>query len=126
MEDSYKAAEMIKQLLELGVKIQLDDFGTGYSSLATLHQFPIAALKIAREFIIDVDTNEDRSEVVRTIITLARIMGIQVVAEGVETRGQLEYLKDEKCDIWQGNYFSEPIDFESLKTLISEKRPLML
>jgi len=127
MDDSDKAAEMIKQLLELGVKIQMDDFGTGYSSLATLHQFPIAALKIAREFIIDVDTNEDRSEVVRTIITLAQIMGIQVVAEGVETRGQLEYLKDEKCDIWQGNYFSEPIDFESLKTLISEKkRPLIL
>jgi len=121
MENSDKAAEMIKQLRELGVKIQMDDFGTGYSSLATLHHFPIAALKIAREFIIDVDTNEDRSEVVRTIITLARIMGIQVVAEGVETSGQLKYLKDEKCDIWQGNYFSEPLSFESLKTLISEK-----
>jgi diguanylate cyclase (GGDEF)-like protein/PAS domain S-box-containing protein len=122
MEDIEKASTLINQILNLGVKIQMDDFGTGYSSLATLHRFPISALKIAREFIIEIESSEDRSEVVRTIISLARIMDIKVIAEGVENSQQLDYLKRENIDVWQGNYCSKPMSPDSLAKFLSENR----
>jgi EAL domain-containing protein (putative c-di-GMP-specific phosphodiesterase class I) len=121
MEGSEQEAAKIRQILNLGIKIHMDDFGTGYSSLATLHRYPIDALKIAREFIIDVDTNEDRSEVVRTIISFARIMNMHVIAEGVENKQQLEYLKKENCDIWQGYLCSKALNLVSLEKYLSER-----
>jgi EAL domain-containing protein (putative c-di-GMP-specific phosphodiesterase class I) len=84
MEDTATTFSKITQILGLGVEIHMDDFGTGYSSLAALHNFPISALKIAREFIIEIGSSEGQSEVVRTIISLARIMNIRVIGEGVE------------------------------------------
>jgi EAL domain-containing protein (putative c-di-GMP-specific phosphodiesterase class I) len=120
MEDALAAAEKIRQIQDLGVKVQMDDFGTGYSSLASLHRFPIGALKIAREFITEIASNEDRSEIIRTIISLARVMNMSVIAEGVENRGQLDYLKGENIDIWQGYYCSEPICPESVPNFIAE------
>jgi diguanylate cyclase (GGDEF)-like protein/PAS domain S-box-containing protein len=121
MEDIDSAASIIKGILDLGVKIQMDDFGTGYSSLATLHRFPIGALKIAREFIVEFDSGEERSEVVHTIITLARNMKLFVIAEGVENLEQLEFLKSEKCDIWQGYYCAKPMTSDNLHVFLMSR-----
>lgn len=121
IDDSKRTASTIQKILDLGVKIQMDDFGTGYSSLATLHRFPIGALKIAREFIVEIESSEDRSAVVSTIISLARALNINVIAEGVENSHQLDYLKKENCDMWQGFYCSEPVSEESLKYFLAEK-----
>ena len=120
MEDAQNAADKIRRIQALGVKIQMDDFGTGYSSLAALHRFPIGALKIAREFITEIETSEDRSEIIRTIISLARVMNMCVIAEGVENRGQLDYLKNENIDIWQGYFCSKPISPETISAFITE------
>jgi diguanylate cyclase (GGDEF)-like protein/PAS domain S-box-containing protein len=121
VDDSEKTGLIIQKILDLGVNIQMDDFGTGYSSLATLHRFPIGALKIARDFILEIDSGEERSAVVSTIISLARALNINVIAEGVENSHQLNYLKKENCDMWQGFYCSEPVSEESLKQFLLEK-----
>ncbi len=120
IDDSKRTASTIQKILDLGVKIQMDDFGTGYSSLATLHRFPIGALKIAKEFMIEIESSGDRSEVVSTIISLARALNVNVIAEGVENSYQLDYLKKEKCDMWQGYYCSKPVSEESLYQFLSE------
>jgi diguanylate cyclase (GGDEF)-like protein/PAS domain S-box-containing protein len=121
IDDSKRTVSTIQKLLDLGVRIQMDDFGTGYSSLATLHRFPIGALKIAREFIMEIDSGEQRSAVVSTIISLAQTLKINVIAEGVENSRQLSYLKKENCDIWQGYYCSEPVNEDSLERFFAEK-----
>jgi len=121
IDDSKRTASTIQKIIDLGVKIQMDDFGTGYSSLATLHRFPIEALKIAREFIMEIESSEDRSAVVSTIISLARALNIHVIAEGVENSQQLNYLKKENCDMWQGYYCSKPISEEALIQFFTEK-----
>jgi len=120
MEDAGEAADKIRSIQALGVKIQMDDFGTGYSSLAALHRFPIGALKIAREFIAEIESSEDRSEIIRTIISLARVMNMSVIVEGVENRGQFDYLKNEDIDIWQGYYCSRPIRPETISEFLTE------
>ncbi len=121
VDDSKRTSSTIQKLLDLGIRIQMDDFGTGYSSLAILHRFPIGALKIARDFIVEIESSEDRSEVVSTIISLARALNIHVIAEGVENSYQLNYLKSENCDMWQGYYCSRPVNEESLKQFLAEK-----
>jgi diguanylate cyclase (GGDEF)-like protein/PAS domain S-box-containing protein len=121
IDDSKRVSSTLQKILDLGVKIQMDDFGTGYSSLATLHRFPIGALKIAREFIIEIESSEDRSAVVSTIISLARALNINVIAEGVENSHQLDYLKKENCDMWQGFYCSKPVSEKSLKKFFTDK-----
>ncbi|MGH7658854.1 MAG: putative bifunctional diguanylate cyclase/phosphodiesterase, partial [Gemmatimonadales bacterium] len=92
-----------------GVEVQIDDFGTGYSSLNYLHRFDISALKIDRSFISRLGVAGEHSEIARTIITLARNLGIKVVAEGVETREQLRHLKALGCDYGQGYLLSVPL-----------------
>jgi diguanylate cyclase (GGDEF)-like protein/PAS domain S-box-containing protein len=114
LDDTVLASEKIRQIQELGVNLQMDDFGTGYSSLARLNHLPIGALKIAREFILQIESGDDRSEIIRTIISLARILNINVIAEGVENSHQLDYLKKEECDIWQGYFCSKAINSEDL------------
>jgi diguanylate cyclase (GGDEF)-like protein/PAS domain S-box-containing protein len=121
VDDSENTALIIQEILDLGVNIQMDDFGTGYSSLATLHRFPIGALKIARDFIVEIDSGEKRSAVVSSIISLARALKINVIAEGVENSQQLNYLKKENCDMWQGYYCSKPVSEELLNRFLVEK-----
>jgi len=121
MDNTEITNATIQKILDLGIKIQMDDFGTGYSSLATLHRFPIGALKIAREFILEIESNQDRSEVVRTIISLARVLDIHVIAEGVENSYQLDYLKKENCDMWQGFYCAKPMSPDYLYRFLTEK-----
>jgi EAL domain-containing protein (putative c-di-GMP-specific phosphodiesterase class I) len=104
-----KAIAILKVLAGLGVKVSLDDFGTGYSSLYYLRQFPISSLKIDKSFIDDIPHKADDVAIAQAVISLARSLGLQVVAEGVETQAQLDFLRQHDCDIIQGYFFSRPL-----------------
>lgn len=100
---------LLRELNEMGISLAIDDFGTGYSSLSYLQQFPIKTLKIDKEFIRGIPSNPDSTAIVITIITLAHTLGMRVVAEGVETVEQLQFLRWRQCDAYQGYYFSPPL-----------------
>ena len=117
IENTETVTQMLVQLRALGVRLSMDDFGTGYSSLSYLHRFPIHTLKIDRSFISSCGRG-DENEIVRTIIMLARNMGMDVVAEGVETEQQLASLKDLRCEFGQGFFFSHPLDADTAARLL--------
>jgi len=121
MENAESAAAMLLQLRALGVQLYIDDFGTGYSSLGYLHRFPVDALKIDRSFINRMGTNGENSEIVQTVMTLARNLEIDVVAEGVETAEQLAQLRAMGCKHGQGQgyFFSKPVDAQTAQALIA-------
>ncbi len=110
MEDLESGLEILKQIKKLGVRLAMDDFGTGYASLSHLKRFPIDRLKIDRTFIRDVASDRDDAALVRAIITLAHNLGIKVIAEGVETREQQDFLADVGCDQAQGYLYSKAVD----------------
>jgi diguanylate cyclase (GGDEF)-like protein/PAS domain S-box-containing protein len=120
MENIDTAAEMLRHLRDLGVQLAIDDFGTGYSSLSYLHRFPIDTLKIDRSFVTRMANNTENVEIVRTIVMLAQVLGMDVVAEGVETREQLKLLRDLKCEYGQGYYFSRPSSPADAEKIIVE------
>ncbi len=119
-EHQGKAVEMLHQLRDLGIEINIDDFGTGYSNLNYLMQLPISTLKIDRSFISPIQSNGSNTEIVRTIVTLARNLGMKVIAEGVETRAQLDELKKLKCEGAQGYLFAAPMSFEKVQYFLNE------
>ena len=119
MESGDYAMRVLEQLSQAGVELSLDDFGTGYSSLSYIHRFPVTALKIDRSFIKRID-GEHNGEIVRAVVALARNLGLEVVAEGIETVLQFDQLKALGCEHGQGFYFSEPVD-EQLATALIEK-----
>jgi EAL domain-containing protein (putative c-di-GMP-specific phosphodiesterase class I) len=106
-----------------GIKIAIDDFGTGYSSLSYLRQLPIDTLKIDRSFISHVDTNSSDRTIVEAILTMAHSLGFTVVAEGVETEGQLEVLRRLRCDLAQGYLFSRPLAADNCRELLESLGP---
>ena len=110
VKDAERGVETLRQLRELGVQLALDDFGTGYSSLSYLRNLPLDSLKIAREFIEDIASSEHDAAFVRLIVGLAKTIGLKVVVEGIETRVQLDMLREMGCDLGQGYYFSKPMD----------------
>jgi diguanylate cyclase (GGDEF)-like protein len=109
MENAELATNMLKQLSDLNVHLCIDDFGTGYSSLSYLHRFPVDTLKIDRSFVNRIEEKDENVEIVRTIATLARNLGMEVVAEGVESQDQLACLKALNCEYAQGYLFSRPL-----------------
>ncbi|MDX6711942.1 MAG: hypothetical protein QOH96_2958 [Blastocatellia bacterium] len=109
MENIETATEMLRELRALGLKLSIDDFGTGYSSLSYLHKFPIDTLKIDRSFVTKMAENNENAEIVRTIVVLAKNLGMDVVAEGVETTEQCNLLKSLHCENGQGYLFSRPV-----------------
>ena len=111
------------RLRGLGVRIAIDDFGTGFSSLGYLKHFPLDALKIDQLFIRNLATDADDSAIADAIITLARSLKLQVVAEGVETEGQLGLMREEGCDAAQGELFSEPIPDDAFEKLLRDWLP---
>ncbi|MBD0387554.1 MAG: EAL domain-containing protein [Nostoc sp. C3-bin3] len=121
IENTQSATAMLWQLKELGIELHIDDFGTGYSSLSYLHRFPISALKIDRSFIKHLDTSSKYAEIVRTIITLAYNLGINVIAEGVETIAQLQQVKRWQCKYGQGYFFSQPAVVSVASALIQQE-----
>ena len=118
MENIETATEMLKQLRSLGVKLSIDDFGTGYSSLSYLHRFPIDTLKIDRSFVTQMSDNNENMEIVRTVVMLAQNLGMDVVAEGVETSDQLSLLQRLGCEFGQGYFFSKPVDASAAEKII--------
>lgn len=109
------ATQMLHQLREMDVQTYLDDFGTGHSSLAYLCHFPIDTLKLDRTFITSITTKPNSLHIVHSILRMAWKLGMNVVAEGIETRAQLKYLRTLKCDYGQGYYFSPPVTAQSLE-----------
>lgn len=123
MENAELAIAILSDLHNLGIQLCIDDFGTGYSSLSYLHRFPIDTLKIDRSFINKLDSDAEQLAIVRTIMTLAWNLGIEVVAEGVETNKQLAQLRSLQCEYAQGYYFSTPVDSETAARLIAGEPP---
>ena len=121
MENAEMAARLLKRLKALGVQLSIDDFGTGYSSLSYLHRFPVNTLKIDRSFVGRIGEAAENIEIVRTVISLAENMGMEVVAEGIETLSQLTQLRKLKCQYGQGYLFSRPVDAQSVSAWISKK-----
>lgn len=119
MDNADTAVRLLKRLKALGVQLSIDDFGTGYSSLGYLQRFPVNTLKIDRSFVGRIGEAAENIEIVRTIVSLAENMGMQVVAEGVETLNQLSQLRKLNCQYGQGYLFSRPVDPESVTSWIS-------
>ncbi len=118
-EHQNRAIIMLNQLRDSGVEINIDDFGTGYSNLGYLTKLPISALKIDRSFVSMIDSDRKNDEIVRAIVTLARNLGLKVIAEGVETSAQLSVLMEIECEGAQGFYFAEPMHFDRLREFIT-------
>ncbi len=119
MREPEEAARTLRNLEHMGIRLAVDDFGTGYSSLAYLKRFPIAALKIDRTFISDVTRNPGDAAITLAIVNLAHSLGMKVVAEGVETDEQLDFLKRHGCDEIQGYLFSPPLPVEEAQLLLT-------
>lgn len=122
MENAESATKMLLQLKALGVQLHIDDFGTGYSSLSYLHRFPIDQLKIDRSFVSRMGADDDSTEIVRAIVTLAQNLGMSVTAEGIETAEQLTQLREMQCEYGQGYFFSKPLTQVAAEALIARAR----
>jgi polar amino acid transport system substrate-binding protein len=117
MGDTVSTLERLHKLKELGISLSIDDFGTGYSSLSYLKKLPISELKIDRAFIKNVPENKSDAVIVNTIITIAQCLDLDVVAEGVETEEQRQFLEKQKCPTFQGFLFSKPLPLEQFTRL---------
>ncbi|MDE4084452.1 EAL domain-containing protein [Planococcus maritimus] len=122
--NTHMTLDKMRDLKMLGIKIALDDFGTGYSSLGYLKNFPIDTLKIDRSFMVDILSDKNNSAITSTIITLAQNLGLNVIAEGVETKEQLEFLAARNCFNIQGYYYSKPLEVEELGTYMDWLEPI--
>ncbi len=119
MDQSEAAVERLRGMRALGVKLVLDDFGTGYSSLSYLRRLPLDTIKIDRSFVTGLGTDEADLPIVQAIISLAHGLGVDVVAEGIETEEQLVRLRGLACDRGQGFYFARPLPPEGVRALFA-------
>ena len=122
MSNAGHTIAVLGRLKELGIRIAIDDFGTGYSSLAYLKRFPIDKLKIDIAFVRDIVTNPDDAAIALAIISMAHSLHMQVIAEGVETRAQMAYLRRHRCDEIQGFHFARPLPAEEVAQLVRDNR----
>ncbi len=120
MKNADFTISALNEMKKMGIHLSLDDFGTGYSSLSYLKRFPLETLKIDRSFVRDITTDPNDAAIVRAVIALAHSIKLSVVAEGVETEGQLSFLKTHGCDQVQGYYFSHPLSEENFLNLLKE------
>jgi len=114
MSDPAQASALLREIRDLGVRIAIDDFGTGYSSLTYLHEFPLSALKIDKNFVQSVESNDRGGPISKMIIGLGQNLGLEVIAEGVETEAQLRYMREHGCDVAQGYLYARPESPEDL------------
>jgi len=122
MTNPEESVSILEQLSKMGVLVSVDDFGTGYSSMSYLRRFPIDKLKIDRGFISEIMTRPDDASIVRAIVSLAHSLRLKVVAEGVETPDQLDFLKTLGCDQYQGFHFSTPVSAADFEELLRQQR----
>ena len=126
MKNLGVAIRKMKRLKQLGIRFFIDDFGTGYSSLAYLKRLPLDGIKIDRSFIRDITTDPGDANLVETIITMAEHLGLEVMAEGVETEEQLEFLREKGCRLFQGYYFCRPLSEEDFTDLLVDNTGIHL
>jgi len=122
MADSKRTLHLLDELYAMGLHLSIDDFGTGYSSLSALQQFPIGTLKIDQSFVRDVDDDESDATIVRTVIEMGRSLKMNVIAEGVESAGHLNFLRRHHCGFGQGKLFGEPVTLEELRLLLARQQ----
>lgn len=123
VENMEQATSAMRALKEQGVKLAIDDFGTGYSSLSNLRHFPLDRIKIDQSFTREIQNNKDVREITTTIITMAKRLKLEIIAEGVETESQASFLGDRGCDELQGFYFSHPLPATEITILLNNGRP---
>jgi diguanylate cyclase (GGDEF)-like protein/PAS domain S-box-containing protein len=121
LDDGDATRHVLDQLRALGLKLVIDDFGTGYSSLSYLHRLPIDGIKLDQSFVRDMESSPERAEIVRTVVTLAGHLKLDVVAEGVENSAELSRLREYGCDLAQGYFFSRPVDRETAEALVARE-----
>ena len=121
MDNTDSAIDTLRDLSSLGITLAIDDFGTGYSSLSYLKQFPLNVLKVDRAFVRDLTIDKDDAAIVGAIMAMASSLGLQVVAEGVETAEQLAYLEQKNCQRAQGFYFSKALDLDDLMAYLRQR-----
>jgi len=125
MDETERSLQILKELSDLGLKLSMDDFGTGYSSLAYLKQFPIDVIKIDQSFVCDLHSNPSDAAICEAIIVIGRQLGLKVVAEGVETREQFNFMRDRSCHTIQGYFFGKPAPMEELVCNVNSKSLIM-
>ena len=121
MQDPERTIAILREMREAGLHLSLDDFGTGYSSLSYLRRFPLDVLKVDQSFVREVTANEEAAAIAGAIITLAHSLNLGVVAEGVETAAQLDFLIAQGCDIVQGYYFSKPLPPDEFAAFLQQR-----
>jgi EAL domain-containing protein (putative c-di-GMP-specific phosphodiesterase class I) len=123
MRNPERMIAVLAKIKSLGVRLAIDDFGTGYSSLAQIKHFPVDTLKVDRSFIRNIPQDAEDKAITEAIIAMGKTLSLRVVAEGVETEDQMNFLKDHLCDEMQGYYFSKPIIPEKFADLLREHVP---
>jgi EAL domain-containing protein (putative c-di-GMP-specific phosphodiesterase class I) len=126
MEDVDTTISILQQLKKMGVQISIDDFGTGYSSLNYLKRFPIDVLKIDQSFVQDIITDTNDAAIAKAIIAMAQSLQLKVIAEGVETQEQYEFLRQNGCNAMQGYLFSRPLNAIEFVALLTSDRRLQI
>ncbi|MEA3424437.1 MAG: EAL domain-containing protein, partial [Bacillota bacterium] len=121
LQNIESVVEIFEYIRSLGISIAIDDFGKGYGALNYLLKFPISIIKIDKNFVDDINNNERGNKIIESIIALSKILGIDTIAEGVETENQLEYLKKIKCDKYQGFLYSKPVKLDDFKELLKTR-----
>jgi len=124
MHDPQVAITVMNNLHERGVRMSIDDFGTGYSSLSYLKKFKVYKLKIDQSFVRDISTDAEDKAIVSAVIHMAKSLGLQTIAEGVETEGQLAFLREQGCEEVQGYYYSKPLPVEQFEAFVRARRLL--
>ncbi|MEW7982433.1 MAG: EAL domain-containing protein [Candidatus Sedimenticola endophacoides] len=122
MESPEEAIKMLGRLHEIGIRIALDDFGTGYSSLAYLKSLPITKLKIDQSFVSDLPDDAEDVAICRAVIALAESLGLEILAEGVERKEQVDFLLENGCEHFQGYYYAKPMSSREVEALLSPQQ----
>ena len=122
MKNAELSIKKLKQIHNMGIEVAIDDFGTGYSSLSYLKKLPLDKLKIDQSFIRDIPEDEDDMAITQAIIALGKSLNLTLIAEGVETKKQQEFLIENDCDLIQGYFFSKPIPAEEIELLLKAKK----